>query len=346
MPRLSLLLACALLAPALFHPLRADPHPIARESRYDAVVAFDGSGTHLTVQAAIDAAPTTATAQKPHRILIRAGSYREHVVIPADKPHLHLLGEPGETERTVITLDTNVKTPVPGDSSGRTLSTPDSATVLIRANDFTAEHITFENTTPREARVQALALYVTGDRAIFRHCRFLGWQDTLRADSPREGPPARQYFVHCYIEGHVDYIYAAGTAVFDRCQLHQKADGYITAASTPAHVPFGYVFLDCRITAAPEVEKGFYFGRPWRPHAATAFIRCELPAQLRPEGWHNWRKPENETTARYAEFGSTGPGAADLSRRAPWARLLSAEEAAAYTIKNLLAGSDGWHPAP
>lgn len=334
--------------PALAPYLRAEPRdsrPVAGETRYDAVVAFDGSGTHTTVQAAIDAAPTTATAAKPHRILVKSGTYREHVVIPAEKPFVQLLGEPGEAERTVITLDTNVKTPVPGDASGKTLSTPDSAVVLIRASNFTAENITFENTTPREARVQALALYVTGDRAAFRRCRFLGWQDTLRADSPKGGPASRQYFSACYIEGHVDFIYAAGVAVFDRCRIHAKADGYLTAASTPAEAPFGYVFLDCVVTAASEVTKGFYLGRPWRPHAATAFLRCELPAKLAPAGWHNWGKAENEKTARYAEHKNTGPGA-DTSPRVPWAKQLTDAEAAAYTMENILGGADGWRPAP
>jgi len=335
--------------PELAPLLRAEPRnprPIAIDkSVFAAVVAFDGSGTHTTVQAAIDAAPATATAAKPHLILVKSGVYKEHVVIPEDKPFLQLVGEPGMAAETVITLDTNVKTPVPGDASGKTLPTPDSATVLIRAADFTAENITFENTTPREARVQALALYVTGDRAIFRRCRFLGWQDTLRADSPRGGPAARQYFSECYVEGHVDFIYAAGVAVFDRCHIHARADGYLTAASTPESAPFGYVFLDCKVTAGPDVEKGFYLGRPWRPYAATAFLRCEFPARLRPEAWHNWGKVENEKTARYAEYKNTGPGAADLSRRAPWAKQLTDAEAAAYTVENILGGADGWRPA-
>ena len=30
---------------------------------------------------------------------------------------------------------------------------------------------------------------------------------------------------------------------------------------------------------------------------------------VRPEGWNNWKKPEAERTARYAEFNSAGPGA-------------------------------------
>lgn len=334
-----------LAAPELARFILPEPRnaaPKAAEAAYNAVVAFDGSGTHTTVQAAIDAAPETASAGKPFRILVKSGTYKEHVVIPVGKPFLQLLGEPGEAANTVITLDTNVKTPVPGDTSGKTLSTPDSATVLIQANDFTAEHITFENTTTREQRVQALACYVTGDRAVFRHCRFLGWQDTLRADAPKGGK-ARQYFRECEITGHVDFIYAAGTAVFDRCRIHCRADGFITAASTPPDAKYGYVLLDCTITAAPEVERGVFLGRPWRPYAAVAFIRCELPAAIRPEGWDNWGKASNETTARFVEFGSTGPGARP-DARVKWARQLTAEEAAAFTPENILAGTDGWKP--
>jgi pectinesterase len=214
----------------------------------------------------------------------------------------------------------------------------------VQGPNFTAENITFENTTPREDKVQALAMYVEADRAVFRKCRFLGWQDTLRADAPRGGL-GRQYYADCYIEGHVDFIYAGGTAVLDRCHIHVKADGYITAASTPEALPFGYVFLDCKVTAGPGVQKGFYLGRPWRPFAATAFLRCELPAQVRPEGWHNWGKPENEKTARYAEYKSTGPGAHPTSRIS-WARQLTEAEAAAFTVKNVLAGDDGWKPQP
>ncbi len=331
--------------PALAPVLRAEPRdaaPVAAESAYDAVVAFDGSGTHVTVQAAIDAAPTTATAAKPHRILVKSGTYKEHVVVPANKPFLHLLGEPGETAATVITLDTNVKTPVPGDATGKTLATADSATVLVRASDFTAENLTFENTTTREARVQALAFYVTGDRATLRRCRFLGWQDTLRADAPK-GKIARQYFADCEITGHVDFIYAAGTAVFDHCHIHSRADGYITAASTAETTPHGYVFLDCKITTGPDVVKGVYLGRPWRPHAATAFLRCDFAGKIRAEGWHNWGKVENETTARYAEYKNTGPGA-DLAGRVSWVRQLTDAEAAAFTVPAILGGSDGWSP--
>lgn len=326
--------------PALAPVLRNEPlnaQPVAKESKYDAVVSADGSGTHKTVQAAVDSAPANLT--KPFVILIKPGVYREHLVVSKERPNLKLLGEPTEVERTVITGGLNVKTPT---ADGKTVSTRDSSSVLVQASDFTAENITFENTTTREDRVQALAMYVEADRAVFRNCRFLGWQDTLRADAPKGGV-GRHYFRDCYIEGHVDFIYAAGTSVFERCHIHVKADGYITAASTPESTAFGYVFLDCKVTAGPAVVKGFYLGRPWRPFAATAFIRCELPAQVRPEGWENWGKVENESTARYAEYQSTGPGA-NTAARVKWARQLTDEAVAAMTVESILRGADGWNP--
>jgi len=316
-------------------PLNAHPHP--DDERWDAVVSADGSGTHTTVQAAVDDAPVGGSNR--FVILIKPGVYPEHVVIPVDRPSVRFLGEPNEGNNTIISGGLNLKTP---GSDGRTMSARDSSTVLVQASDFGAENITFENTTTREDRVQALAMYVEADRATFRNCRFLGWQDTLRADAPRGGF-GRQYFTNCYVEGHVDFIYAAGTTVFDRCHIHVKADGYITASSTPENTPFGYVFLDCKITAGPEVQKGFYLGRPWRPYAATAFLRCELPDKVRPEGWHNWGKSENERTARYAEYRNTGPGA-DLARRVTWMKQLSDAEAARYAVQTILSGDDGWNP--
>ncbi len=306
----------------------------AKPEKADAIVSSDGSGTQTNLQSAIDAAPNDST--NPYLILIKPGIYKGHVSIPANKPNLILSGEAGATAKTVVTDGHNINALGP---DGKKLGTPDSATVLVRARNFTAENITFENTAGNHG--QALAMYVAADRAIFRNCRFLGWQDTLRADAPRGGI-GRQYFTNCEIVGHVDFIYAAGTAVFDRCHIHCLADGYITAASTPENVPFGYVFLNCRITAEPTV-KGVYLGRPWRPFAATAFLNTEMPEQIRPEGWNNWRNAANEKTARYAEYHSTGPGARQEAR-VKWARQLSDEEAKIYTVENILKGDDGWNP--
>jgi pectinesterase len=329
------------LAPFILDRAR-DPNPRSAAKDFDAVVSFDGSGTHTTLQAAIDAVPADTTAGKQFRILVKPGVYKEHLVIPADKKFIQLTGEPGEEQATVITMGTHVKTPDPA-NPGKTLSAQDSSTVLIDAPDVTCRHLTFENTTTREDRVQALACFIRGDRVSFFNCRFLGWQDTLRPDSSG-GKLCRLYFRDCYVEGHVDYIYAAGTAVFDRCTIHSKADGYITAASTAESTPFGFVFLDCKLTTGPGVDKGVHLGRPWRPAAHTAFIRCEMDGKILSIGWHNWGKVENEKTARYYEFGSTGPGARP-DQRVKWAKTLTDAEAAKWNVDAILAGGDGWSPA-
>lgn len=320
--------------PELAPYLRTDTPTSAAKAapRADAIVSADNSGTHLTVGAAVAAAP--ANSDKPFIILVKPGRYEEHVHIPKNKPNIVLRGEPGEEAATVIVYHTHLRSV---DANGRKLSTRDSATVLVQGANFTAENITFENTTTREERVQALAIYVDADRAVFRRCRFIGWQDTVRAEN------GRQYYEDCTISGHVDFIYGNATAVFSRNEIHCRADGYITAASTPAESAWGFVFLDCRVTAAPEVNRGVYLGRPWRPYSATAFVRTVLPEQIRAEGWHNWGKVENEQTARYREYRNTGPGAAQ-QKRVNWARELTADEARACTVENVLAGADGWNP--
>lgn len=309
--------------------------PTVAESRYDAVVAFDGSGTHTTVQGAIAAAPTNAT--KPFVILIKPGVYRGQILIPKDKPFIHLVGEPAEIKNTVLTYALNVYETEPD-----TLENLKGIGVIVHADNFRVENITFENTSGD--RGQALALRVDGDRAVFVNCRMLGWQDTLMANR------GRQYYKNCYIEGRVDFIYGGATAVFGECIIHSKNGGYVTAASTPQDRPFGYVFLHCKLTGdpapwdagkpPPKNPPQAYLGRPWRPYAHVAFIECEMGDHIKPEGWNNWRKAENEKTARYFEYKNTGPGA-NPAARASWSRQLSDAEAKSYTIENILGD---WKP--
>ena len=167
----------------------------------------------------------------------------------------------------------------------------------------------------------------------------------------------RQFFKDCHIEGRVDFIYGDGTAVFEGCTIHSKNGGYITAASTPADHPYGFVFIRCKLTGDPRpwIDPAgnpvkptknplAYLGRPWRPHGSVAFLECEMGSHIRPEGWDNWRKPENELTARYAEYANTGPGAATAARVA-WGKQLAKEDAGKITVTAVLSGSDGWDPA-
>jgi pectinesterase len=277
------------------------------------VVAPDGP--YKTVQSAVDAAP-------PHSVIhIRPGIYKERVVVPYQKPHLTFRGD--DAQSTVITFDAHTGQPGPKGPIN-TFATP---TVFIQANDFTAENLTFANSAGNVG--QAVALTVMGDRGVFRNCRFLGYQDTLL---PQAG---RQYFDRCYIEGATDFIFGGSAAWFDHCTIHATANGYLTAANTTKDQTYGYVFDHSTITGAPKAKT--YLGRPWRPWAATVFLNSEISDVLRPEGWNNWNDPTREQTVRYAEYPAP-------QGRVPWAKALTADEAAQYTIEKVLSGLDGWNP--
>src|SRR5688500_4897873 len=287
-------------------------------------VAADGLANFSSVQAAIDSIPANNT--EPVTIHIKPGTYKERIRVPRDKPFVTLRGDDAKT--TVLTYDLHAKSVLPGET--KEVGTSGSYSTLIDGNDFTAENLTFEN--PSGHIAQAVALRTTGQRQAFYNCRMLGGQDTLYLHD------GLAYFKDCYIEGRVDFIFGRGVAAFENCHIHSKNGGYVTAAATEPDKEFGYLFLNCKLTG--EGDKAL-LGRPWRPHAAVAFIKCEIGDHIKPEGWDNWRKPENEKTARYVEFGNTGPGA-DTTKRVGWSKVLSADEAAKYTVENVLGD---WKPA-
>jgi pectinesterase len=296
----------------------------------DAVVAADGSGQYRSVQDAINAAPQLTSPAAPHwEIFVKAGTYHELVYVQREKRFISLVGE--DAGKTVVAYDRFANQPGP---DGKAIGTFHTPTVQIDADDFTVENLTLANTAGPVG--QALALRVDGDRDVFRHCRLLGWQDTLLVNR------GRHYFADCYIEGHVDFIFGGATDFFERCRIHCLRDGYITAASTPDSQPYGFVFADCQITGAPGVQT--YLGRPWRDFAATVFLRTEMPDVVRPAGWNNWNKPQAEKTARYLEFASFGPGAKPTAR-VGWVKPAGSGAAASFTPAIVLAGVDGWNPA-
>lgn len=290
-------------------------------------VAADGSGDYRTVQAALNAVPEGNS--KPVTIRVKKGEYKEVIIVDATKNFVRLVGE--DAANTIITFNNHAGTRLP---NGDTLNTWTCATAFVYGNDFSAERITFRNDAGFTAG-QAVALRVEGNRASFRNCRMTGFQDVLFLS----GSGVKHYFRDCYIEGTTDFIFGAATAVFRNCHIHSKKNSHVTAASTNSIIPYGFVFFDCRLTADSNVNK-VSLGRPWSPTASVTYIRCRMGSHIVPEGWNNWKNPANEATARYAEFESSGPGA-NPAARAPWAMQLTPEEAARFTVKNILGD---WKP--
>ncbi len=341
--RRAFLSAAGFLAGALPGGISAADEAVVR------AVVGSGSGADFpTIQRAVDHVLDHAPGDLSGVILeIRPGVYRERVKLPRDKTHFIFAGQ--DAASTVIS------TSMSASAAGGTFFSP---VVEVNGDGFEAHNITFENTFGVGSQAVALSLY--SDRAVFRNCRFKGWQDTLYAAW------GRHYYRDCYIEGHVDFIFGDAAAVFDRCEIHSRGSGYIAAHSrTTPEEPTGFVFRDCKLTGEPgllraarsqgggaeapfpakDSGRGVFLGRPWRDCARTVFVNCWMGEHIRPDGWDNWGTPAREKTAWFAEYGSTGPGA-DAGARVPWARRLDEAAAAAFAPEAFLRGRDGWNPVP
>ena len=283
-------------------------------------VAPDGAGDFLTIQGAIDGAKSFPEGERI-TIFIADGVYEEKVTVHAWNNRLTLKGE--SAGGVIIRWDDFFDRMERGRNS-----TFYTATLRVQGDDVRLENLTIENAAGPVG--QAVALAVEADRCVVDSCRLLGNQDTLYAD----GATARQHYIDCTIEGTTDFIFGGATALFEDCTIVSKADSYVTAASTPQGRRYGFVFLNCNLTAAEGVST-VYLGRPWRSYARTVFVNCVLGEHIRSEGWHNWNSVEKEKTVFYAELNCTGPGA-DSSGRVPWAKILEAKDAAAYSAEQVL----------
>lgn len=311
---------CFVLLLGLVMPLSAQT-----EWKHNMVVACDGTGDYRTLTEAMEG--IRAFMDYKVTIFIKSGVYKEKLVIPSWIENVDLVGE--NAENTIINYDDHANI--------NKMGTFRTYTVKVEGNNITFKNLTIENNAPRLG--QAVALHTEGDRLKFIGCRFLGNQDTIYTGVPG----TRLWFLNCYIEGTTDFIFGPSTALFTGCTIHSKTNSYITAASTPMDISVGYVFKDCKLTADSGVDK-VYLGRPWRPHAATVFIHCELGKHICPAGWDNWRNPDNEKSVRYAEYGSMGEGAS-TDARVKWAKLLTRKEATKYDdMKYIFGMCSEWIP--
>lgn len=325
-------LACALIAGCLCISVGA---PVSKAEKIvtqnaghakRVTVSEDGRADFQTIQQAIDHAPEYGDGRLV--IAIQPGTYRERLVVPQDRPRVTLLGLGKDPTETVITYNMSAA------AAGGTFL---SSTVDVEGAEFEANNLTLENSYG--AGSQAVALTMHSDRAVLRHCRLIGWQDTLYAAT------GRQYYDDCYIEGAVDFIFGNARAVFHDCEIRSTGAGYVTAQSrTTSDGPYGFVFDHCKLTAAEGVSK-VYLGRPWRPYARVIFLNTEMGPQIEPAGWREWHPGETHSldTSFYAEYDSSGPGGS-RSLREPHTRFLTESEAKQFITKVFLGGPDGWDP--
>jgi len=285
-----------------------------------AVPRVTANGTvYPSLGAAIEALPATGG-----EILLSPGEYREKLTVAKSHVTLRGLGRRPDD----VTL-------VWGDSALTAGGTVKSASLTVTGDDFRATNLTIQNDYELRVvtRSQAVALSVSGDRAVFERVRLLGAQDTLHAATKKCAaepcPTSRQIFRDCYIEGHVDFIFGDSKAYFDRCHIHAIAhpEILITAhARTAPDQDRAYVFDRCRLTSDPGAA-AIYFGRPWRDYARVIFLDTQLDAAIHPEGWREWTpgKTDRLKVAWYAEHGSKGLNAKQDTREPHAIRLTGAE---------------------
>ena len=304
-----------------------------------------------TVQAAVDAVPTGSTRRT--LIRIQPGVYREAIRVPANKPRISFLGLGEKAEDVVLVYNNASGTPKP-DGTGP-YGTGGSASVRIDGPDFMASNITFSNDFDEAANQdmknrQAVALFLTGDRAVLNNVRCLGNQDTLLVDSPSRGVQSRFFFSGCYIEGDVDFIFGRGTAVFSGSEIRSldrgsdSNNGYVSAGSLNIGIKHGYLFTGCRFVS-DAAAGSVHLGRPWHPSGdvdaiAQVLIRDSwLGAHISGAPWtdmsgFSWRE------ARFHEFNNNGPGSRITTERPQLDPGLAQE----FTVEAYLQGTDGWAP--
>ena len=316
---------------------------LARGADYIVDPAYKGNpgdnNTYASLPDAVKAVPAGQSADKPNRILIKPGTYKQQLTIAAD--NVCLIGTSGSADDVIICDDLNARTPKP-DGSGNYGTTGASST-FIKANHVSVANVTFKNLTPYGGS-QAVALKTTGDEIAFRNCDFLSFQDTLY---PTGG---RVYFDHCKISGSVDFIFGNATAVFDHCAIESSHPGCVTAANTAAATAIGFVFLDCTLAVDDAAAAGsVQLGRPWqyaRTDANVVFIRCKMDAKISPAGWNPWDQSNDNPggDSRYAEFGSLDSDGkpSDVSQRVEWSHQLTADQAKQFTLGNIFGPGDFW----
>lgn len=291
------------------------------------VVAADGSGDFTSLQAAIDAARPGGADRTV--IFVRRGTYRELIVVPAEKKNLTIRGE--DRKQTIVAATNNA------------LANPQRRELFsMLADDFRLENLTLHNTTPKGGS-QAEAIRVRADRCVLERCDFKSFQDTLRLDG-------RVYVRECYVEGDVDFVWGAGTVYFDRCDLVAVHDGYLVQSRNGAD-QLGYVFVDCTIDTVPGLKR-FVLARidPARfPHSQVVFVNCRLGDGVSPKGWifDGPGAAASKEHIRFWEFRSTSLAGKpiDLTARVTGSRQLSSREAAQLRdVSHVLGGADHWNP--
>ncbi|XP_073046196.1 probable pectinesterase 29 [Primulina eburnea] len=269
-----------------------------------------GKGNFTRIQAAIDSVPSYN--KNWICIYIKAGTYREKIRIPYDRPWIYLKGE--GKRATIVTWDDHESI----ETSSTFTAFADN--IVVKALNLCRNSYNQPPGKSGNPITPAVAGNFQGDKYVFVDCAFIGYQDTLW------DVQGRHYFKSCIIEGSIDFIFGSGQSIYEGCVILVAAGslgvpGYITAQGRQRpNDANGFVFKACNIVGDGKT----FLGRPWRSYARVVFADSFMSGIVVPEGWDPWYSVGHEDLLTYAEHNCRGPGS-DLSRRVKWANTVSVE---------------------
>ncbi|KAL6331004.1 hypothetical protein AAG906_009432 [Vitis piasezkii] len=306
-----------------------DPILVAAEAEVNVIkVRKDGTGDFKTITDALNSIPKGNL--KRTVIWIGGGEYWEKITIDRSKPFITLYGSTADMPS--ITYD----------GTAFKYGTVDSATVAVESDYFMAVNIAFVNSAPmpdgKRVGAQAVAMRISGDKAAFHNCMFIGFQDTLCDDR------GRHFFKDCQIQGTVDFIFGDGKSLYLNTMIESvaKGVGVITAqARENVADTSGFAFVHCNISGSGDT----YLGRAWRLRPRVVFAYTYMGTLINGEGWSDNLHADRDKTVYYGEYMCEGPGATP-SGRVKFAKLLTGEEAKPFLSMTYINGNKWLLPPP
>ena len=347
--------------------------PAVTKAMYDFIVPNDGSFSD-----ALAAAAKRTDTNKRFRIFIKQGDYK----IPADENSM-VKGNDGKEYPSATTYLNTPNVSIIGESNENTSITNTVPTVewdngFGKANVLEgigkgdvlclksgAVNTYFQDikmySSMGDKRGRDIVLNDQSNKTICKNVNLWAYQDTYVSNNQK----GRFYFEGGILRGNTDFLCGKGDVYYNNVDLLMCGTGYLAVPSQPTQ--YGYIFKDCTIKdgSTAGINGKYKLGRPWGKGTPIAlFIDTKMEVIPTAAGWDEMSGGYPKRFAEYNSTTATGT-AVDLSERkqvydaydkkdgdtytnrrneTAGNPILTAEEAAAYTIETVMGQDDDWDP--
>lgn len=350
--------------------------PAVTKALYDFIVPTDGD-----FKAALAAAKRTDTSKR-FRIFIKQGDYKipadenskvtggdgksyANPTIYMNTPNVSIIGEGMDNTSLTNTVpnaeykNENKKTPA------NVLEGIGKGDVLCLQKEATGTY--FQDlkmySSMGDDKGRDIVLNDQSNKTICKNVNLWAYQDTYVSNNQN----GKFYFEDGILRGRTDYLCGKGDVYYNNVELWIcEKGGYLAVPSQPKK--YGYIFKDCTIkdaTEAKDLNGNYTLGRPWGKGTPIAlYIDTKMEAIPSAAGWNEMSGGYPKRFAEYNSTTSTG-STVDLKDRkkvydaydskdgdnyvnrrneTTGDPILTAEEAAFYTVENIMGQDDDWDP--